>query len=83
MAYGAITENMSDADIIARYRKLEADAKVNGYATCFTCGQMCARVSALVAGPNDNDVPNLPLIVGRGHGVCRPCIRRGEASVPR
>lgn len=63
------------ARTIARYTRLVA---ANKPGHCFTCGRKRPTVNALVLGPNTTDVGK-PL-AGRGHGVCRPCIKAGEAT---
>lgn len=47
---------------------------------CFTCGKVRRLVNALVAGPG---TAIGKAVAGRGHGVCRPCIKAGEATTLR
>lgn len=61
--------------IVKRYENLEA-AHTNPLA-CFVCGRVVRLYTALVKGPNTTDVGG-PM-AWRGHGVCRTCIRNGEA----
>jgi hypothetical protein len=64
----------TEQQLIARYERLAA-LHVNPDA-CFICGKVRRLVNALVMGPGD--AVGKP-VAGRGHGVCRPCIKAGEA----
>ena len=69
---------VTDQQIINRYNRL-ASLRVPG--SCFVCGMRRALVTALVQGPNTTDIGGP--VAGRGHGVCRPCIKSGEATALR
>jgi hypothetical protein len=47
---------------------------------CFVCGKVRVLMTALVQGPGD--AIGKP-VAGRGHGVCRLCIKAGEATALR
>lgn len=61
-----------------RYERLAAAAQPG---RCFVCGRRRPTVNALVLGPNTTNVGGA--LAGRGHGVCRPCIKAGEAKALR
>lgn len=63
---------------IDRYNRLVAASEPG---RCFVCGRKRRTVNALVMGPNTTGDGGP--IAGRGHGVCRPCIKAGEATALR
>ena len=77
-----ITSGWSDQEIIRRYERLSA-GHTNRDA-CFVCEKVRPTVNALVRGPWPYmGIENPTGTVGRGHGVCRPCIKSGEAVALR
>lgn len=70
---------MNERQIIERYNNLTAIHRNPN--ACFVCGAVRKLINALVKGPNPTNIGGP--IAGRGHGVCRPCVKGGEATALR
>jgi hypothetical protein len=66
---------MTEQKIIERYEHLAALHKNPD--ACFVCGKVRPLVNALLLGPGDAIGKT---IANRAHGVCRPCVKAGEAT---